>query len=359
VADAPTAITDPYLPAGATSFHVADPGDLAVGDAVFVERPVTDAWIHAMDMDTLVRNGAAQTWLSAGTTIRTDRTIAAIDGDRVTLDVPISDSIDAALLPGARLVRYTWPGRIANVGVEQLRVLAPPQGDSIDDPRFQLFTIAVATDAWVRDVYMKDCVDCSSVAPTAKRVTLQDITIQHTGAVTSSAKPADFALDGTQVLLHRARDLDARNVYTIVTQARSTGPIVVLDYESTEQQAVEPHQRWATGVLLDNLAVDGSISLWNRGNYGSGHGWTVGWGVAWNSAAERLLIQRPPGTQNWAIGSSGTIIDRARPGRSSPVEPRGEIESHATRVTPDSLYRAQLCVRLGPEALMRLDGPAL
>ena len=52
-------ITDAYAPSGATSFTVNDASGLAVGDAVAVERPVTQAWVHFMGMDTLVRDGGA------------------------------------------------------------------------------------------------------------------------------------------------------------------------------------------------------------------------------------------------------------------------------------------------------------
>jgi hypothetical protein len=348
-----TAITDAYVAAGTRTVHVASTAGLAPGDTVMIERPLTAPWIHFLDMDTLVRDNEPQTWLSPGGTIRADRAIAAIDGSEITLDVPLADSIDGAYLapPGATLAPYTWTGRIAHVGVEHLRVVAPPQGNSLDDPKFQFFTIDNAVDAWIRDIWFQDCVDCSVVGGGAKRVTIADITIQHTGAVDGGALPADFALNGTQTLLLRAASLAARNVYTVVTQARVTGPNVVLDYRSTQQKGVEPHQRWATGLLLDNLDVDGGISLWNRGIYGSGHGWTIAWGVVWNSRADRYLVQRPPGTQNWVIGSSGAITDRARPGRTTPVEPRGAFDSHGTRVSPPSLYRAQLCERLGAAAL--------
>jgi hypothetical protein len=349
-------ITDPYVPSGARSFDVSSAAGFDVGDTVYVQRTVTSPWIHFMDMDTLVRGGKPQTWISPGTVINTDRRIAAISGNHVTLDVPLTDSIDSTYLspPGGRLVKYSWPGRISNVGLEGVRIVAPPQGTSLREPRFQLSSMDAVVDAWVKDVYFKDCVDCASVSRGAKRVTIEDVTIQHTGAVSDAPYPADFSLSGTQVLAHRCTSLNARNVYTVVAQASATGPIVVLNYRSTEQKGVEPHQRWAVGMLLDNIDVDGDLNLMNRGYYGSGHGWTVGWAVAWNTTADRYIVQRPPGALNWSIGGSGAIHDQARPGRAAPIEPRGEFESHGTKVSPWSLYLAQLCSRLGPQAVANI-----
>jgi hypothetical protein len=339
-------ITDSYVPSGSTSFNVSSTAGFSVGDTVFVERPITAAWVHFMGMDTLVRDGQPQTWLAPGSApIRTDRTIAAISGSRITLDVPMSDSIDATYLnpPGGKLSKYSWPGRISNVGMEGLRLNAPPQGTSLSGPQYGLVTMDTLIDAWVRDIYMKDCVNCMSASQETKRVTLEGITIQHTGGVTGAPYPADFSLNGTQTLLHRSKDLDAVNVYTVIAQGRVTGPIVTHNYQSTRQKAIEPHQRWATGWLVDNLDVDGGIHFINRNTAGSGHGWTVGWGVSWNSEAGSFNVQNPPGAPNWGIGG----ISGSRSGN-------GIYESHGTKVSPSSLFLAQLCTRLGPQALTNI-----
>src|SRR5262249_16834797 len=91
-------VTDSYVPSGASSFNVNDASSFAVGDTILINRPVTTAWIHFMGMDTLTRNGVPQTWIPAGTIIKTDRTITAISGNQIILDVPVADDFDATLL---------------------------------------------------------------------------------------------------------------------------------------------------------------------------------------------------------------------------------------------------------------------
>ncbi len=126
---ASAAITDAYVPSGADHVTVDAPSRFKAGDAVLVRRPVTDAWIRFMEMHTLSRDGKPQTWIKAGSLIDADRVIKSISGNRVTFEVPVSDSYDAAYLnpPGATIVKYTFPGRIEQVGVESLRVTAPVQ----------------------------------------------------------------------------------------------------------------------------------------------------------------------------------------------------------------------------------------
>jgi len=122
---------------------------------------------------------------------------------------------------------------------------------------------------------------------------------------------------------------------------------------------VQPHQRWSTGLLIDSCqAPEGGIDLMNRGAMGSGHGWTMGWGVVWNSVAKSFLIQMPPGSANWGIGNRGEEALGKMPtfdvGPELPILPRGIIESQGTPVVPASLYLEQLRERLGERAVKNI-----
>ena len=61
------AVTDAYVPAGASTVTVDSSAPFRAGDPVVVQRAATEAWIHFMNMDTLTRDGKPQTWLKAGT----------------------------------------------------------------------------------------------------------------------------------------------------------------------------------------------------------------------------------------------------------------------------------------------------
>jgi hypothetical protein len=109
-------------------------------------------------------------------------------------------------------------------------------------------------------------------------------------------------------------------------------------------------------LLSDTVTASGSsIDYINRGYYGSGHGWTMGFGVVWNSVAETLVIERPPGTTNWAIGSTGAYTSMGEPGvPDAGLMPLGTFDSKGVAVAPASLYLAQLCERLGPGAVTNI-----
>ena len=108
-------------------------------------------------------------------------------------------------------------------------------------------------------------------------------------------------------------------------------------------------------MLYDNVkAPNGGIELRNRGSMGSGHGWSMGWGVAWNCTAESYIIQSAPGAPNWMIGCIGDSRLSPRPFGQGPNLPEGIKDSHGAPVAPQSLYLAQLAERLGPQAVRNI-----
>ena len=220
----PAAVTDPYVPSGADSLHVDAASGFHVGDTVLVQRPVTEAWVRFMGMDTLVRDGKPQTWIKAGTSITTDRRVQSVSDRRITFDVPLSDALDAAFLgpAGASVVKYAFPGRIDRVGLESLRVTAPARDVPITQGQYTLLQMNAANDAWVRDVMVEDTQNTITLGPTVRRVTLEEVRIRHQIPFTAPAGPADIAISGTQILVHRCA-VSGKGIWPVVTQAGVTG----------------------------------------------------------------------------------------------------------------------------------------
>jgi hypothetical protein len=197
------------------------------------------------------------------------------------------------------------------------------------------------------------CIETMNTIPiTGRRVTVRNTHVTHTYDNLGASKPADFSIEGSQILVDRCSS-DGGNTYWVWTNSYDTGPNVVLNSSFTGRGSrIQPHQRWATGLLVDNCRTpDGGIDFPNRGVAGSGHGWCMGWGVAWNCVAATFIIQNPPGSVNWAIGCIGERQQTARYFDAAPLLPEGAFESHGTHVAPRSLYLAQLSERLGAQAV--------
>ncbi len=348
-----TTVADDYVPSGGMSFTLADAKGFDVGDVVLIERPVTAAWVKFMGMDTLVRNGKPETWIRSGTTIPIERRIVAISGNTITLDVPLSDSLDAEYLkpPGTAVVKVRPPNRLKQFGIENLHIESPPQRVNHTEALYEAMRLS-GEDCWVRDVVIDETMN--SVSLGGRRITLDNVTVNRKAMHLGSSKPAEFAPNGDQILLNRC-GVNADNVWFAATGGGHSGPIVFLHCTFGGNGHVEGHMRWTTGMLLDNcLLPDGGIDFKNRGEMGSGHGWGVAWAVAWNCRAKTYVVQQPPGAMNWAIGCIGRSVPMARPFDKEPLLPVGVFDSPGKPVAPQSLYLTQLAERLGPRAVKNI-----
>jgi hypothetical protein len=354
-----TSLKDRYLPAGATVIHLANASNIHARDTIQIVKPVTPQWTHFMGMDHLSRDGQPQTWLKNDIRIR--RRVASVAGDAVRLEVPLTDSFDSQFYPGVKpaVTRIVVTGEIAETGVESLQISAPARTIAYrEDPEFDGIAMNRVADAWLRDLSFQDTTNSVRIDHNAERLTVVNVDIMQSEAVTSHAQPFDFRVNGSQILIDRCTATGDR-VFYVATQSESEGPVVVLHCRFMGGGAIEGHQRWSTGLLIDSCAVpEGRINLRNRGEMGSGHGWAIGWSVLWNNQANTFVVQNPPGAINWSIGDIGEHDRAPMPvfdAPAWPVLPSGVVESENTHVKPDSLYLEQLRERKG-EAAVRAIG---
>jgi hypothetical protein len=354
-------IAQEYVPSGTKSITLDDASSIHAGDTIRIRRMTTPQWLRFMGMDNLRRDGKPEVWI--GDSITTYRIVEAMDGNQLILEVPLTDSYDRKYLPleGAEVTKVEVRGDITQVGVEWLHITAPPRDVGFDQPLYQTMAMSGVRDAWVRELIVDDVTEGIDARADVARVTFEGIIHRHTRNITTPAKPADFALRGTQLLVVYCGSKGNDESY-VITGPRNQGPNVVLDSVFVGNGFIEPHQRWSTGFLVDSTRVpQGSIQFKNRGEMGSGHGWTIGWGVVWNSVAGSFIIQNPPGSANWSIGNTGPELGEpmkrvgVRRRDLGPDLPMGYVESAGKSVYPVSLYREQLAERLGLGALKALD----
>jgi hypothetical protein len=266
----------------------------------------------------------------------------------------LSDNYDSKFLnpPGSTVVKAHAAGAISQIGIENLRIECPPQPVEITVPLYSAVKFDSVVDSWMQDLETHDTVNTLGVDGQSSRITIRKGRMLHTVATKGAAKPFDIAITGTQVLVDQCSG-QGDGLFYYATMGRTQGPNVVLHCAFQGAGSIQPHMRWSTGLLIDSCQVPaGTIDLMNRGIMGSGHGWTMGWGVAWNCQAKAFLIQQPPGSTNWAIGCKGATASKAMPGGDAKkLLPNGIFDSAERPVAPASLYLAQLRERLGDQAV--------
>ena len=354
-------ITNLYVPAGARSFSVDNPSGLAVGAEVFVRRVATSAWINDLGMN-LLGPAPDVPWTASGYTIDMDRVITHLEGNQVFLDAPITCAIDARYTNGT-IRPFTWTGRITNVGVEHLFGKSDYFGSTTNETHgWNFLQFDHTVNGWAREVASQYFGLYSvNLNSGCKFITVQDCVSLDPISIITGGRRYAFAMNDVQLCLVK-NCYNRQDRHQFVTQSLTIGPNVFVDGTSDSPHAeAGPHQRWATGILWDNIAVHGdNLDIQNAGNYGTGHGWEGANCVAWNCAASGFIVQNPPGANNWLIGCVGPIQTGTawNIGYTNMPHAPGNYSSSgstATNVFPDSLYYAQLQDRLAVPGLQTRD----
>lgn len=336
-------ITDSYVPVGAREFTVENTSPFRLGDEIIVYRPSTKEWISALGMDRIAprEDGTEiKQWTPGSRDLRFKRVITAIQGKRITVDAPLTNSLDRSY-GGGYIVKYDFPRRIDHIGIENLRLVSAYRSPTDEKHAWTGIGINAVKHAWVRDVtsfYFG--FGLVHIRREASRVTVQDSRCLDPVSLIRGDRRYPYYITGQLSLVQRCEAREGRHDFA--NDSVVPGPNVFLDCTGINSHAdTGPHHRWATGTLFDNVVVrDDRIRVRNAGNTGSGHGWTGANMVLWNCQAEEIVIENPPTAQNWAIGC--VAEDR---------EGDGVWDQYWRPVRPRSLYLAQLEARLGEAAL--------
>jgi hypothetical protein len=244
--------------------------------------------------------------------------------------------------------KYTFDARIAQVVVEHLR----SHGAAFaNDPGYhdngyfssQLVGVGAVEDGWVRDVVGQHYGSTFDVGGASTWITVVDTaSIDMIIPQDVHAQPVACTVSGQRVLVRNC-EITGSNLHAWATQSRVAGPNVFSSCTATNTGSrlldAGRHERWASGTLYENVTMrgNGHVKLVDRGNLGSGQGWTGANSVLWNCVVDGYVVENPPTAHNWAIGCTGKRLD-------SP-QPPGEYESPDKGVEPHSLCAQQLADR--------------
>ena len=315
-------IKEDYVPSGRLYVEVSEPDLFNIGDRVAVYRPGTSEWIHDIKMDQIPNHDGKQVqWKPSDYSINWERIITNIVGDRIYLDNPIVMSLDKKY-GGGSLRRMNRP-KVFFSGVENL-TLDCEFDDTINGaPYYNLcdeshawwgVRIRCAEHCWVKSVTTRHIgFSCVELGAGSKNVTVDDChSLSPVSKVDGSRRYAFLFSGGTACLFSNCTCEADRHQF--VTGTRNQGPDVFYNCTATSSYfEAGPHQRWATGVLYDNVTVDGDLEVIDGEWCGSGHGWRGANFVLWNCKAARLAVQSPwVSAKNYCVGGIGEKIHSSR-----------------------------------------------
>jgi hypothetical protein len=349
---------------GDREFEVEDASVFSVGDNIIIFHPSTDLWLQAIDYGGTYSDqpgaepGVDVPWTPGAENIVFNRFITAINGNKITIDAPVFNTLIRELSQ-SYIYKYARTGVRANIGIENLRIDIQTAGGTDEDHAWQAIDLFQIEDAWIRNCTMLHFGQSAVRTNTATRITVENCNAIDPVSKIEGERRYNYQVytASQQILFYKCHATNGRHHFVSNGTSYTSGCVFLDCTSQGAYTSSEGHRRWSTGLLYDNvIELDGPrpgvnprlLGLYNRGYYGTSHGWSAAHSVAWNCdvAQGDLIVQKPPTAKNYAIGCFGKNIT----GNSPPApfnEPLGFIEgSNQAGLHPRSLYLAQLEERL-------------
>ncbi len=357
-------ITSDTVLVGSRRFDLSDASPFAVGDNIIIYHPCTEDWLAAIDyggtwsQDPGAEPGVDLPWAIGSQNIVYNRRITGVAGSTITIDAPLFDHL-IRKQSQSYIYKYARTGLRSRIGIENLRIDIETKGGVDEAHAWTAIDLFQIEDAWVRECTLLHFGHSGVRTNTATRITIENCRALDPVSTIEGERRYNFNVYNASqlVLFKNCHATNGRHHY-VSNGASWTSGCVFLDCTSSGAwTSSEGHRQWSTGLLWDNVVdLDGPrpgynprlLGLYNRGHYGTSHGWGVAHSVAWNCdvAAGDLIVQKPPTAQNYAIGCQGKNITGKKPPAPF-AEPEGYIEGSSTPgLEPRSLYEAQLAERL-------------
>ena len=333
-------IASRYSPVGATSLTLDSTEELAVGDTLLITRESTKEWIDLLDCRELYLG-----WKPGSRDITWERVVKGVSGKSIHFDAPLTTSIDPKFASGS-VQRMVWPGRIRNIGIEDLRMVSAYDANHPSDEDHAWFGVLVdnAQDTWVRRIAFEHFSGGAvSLGENSIGSTVEDcLSLAPVSELGGYRRHTYFTL-GQLSLFNRCWSEYGRHDFSAGHCAAGPNAFVHCRAKLAQEDS-GPIESWSSGVLYDNVRIDGNcLRVENRWNSPPKAGWSAANCVLWQCRSAHVHCFRPPGENNWAIGCWATHHGD------------GTIESINDFVNPFSLYQAQLRERRGMEAAKRLE----
>jgi len=345
-------ITDNFLPVGSKVLTLADVTPFSVGDNIIIVHPSTQEWLDAILGG---ETGSDPSWTPGQVDIKYNTYITAIDTakKKITIASPIFEHFDKTLSQ-CYIYKYNRSGIITNVGIENLRVDNDYAADDDENHVWDSIQFIQVEDAWAKNVVTIHFGHSGFMLSTADRVTITDCQALDPISITTGERKYNFNTYTacSNILVKNCTATNGRHMY--MSNGTSTvGGIVFYNCTiSGDLASSEGHRMWSQGMLYDNIvevgtpATNYTIGLYNRGDYGTSHGWAASHCVLWNCDLKSggAYIEKPPTSQNYAIGVKTTRGISKGPFNKT----LGYVEgTNMSGLNPASLYMAQLSERCG------------
>ena len=313
---------------------------LKPGSRIAIWRPSTQEWIDALNCSSFGggKRMGYWAWHPGDIDIRWNRQISAVNGHEMTLDAPITCSIESRY-GGAKAIIYEHHGLTMECGIENLSLESDyEQSRPLDEDHcWDGIYVADAENCWIRMVNFRHFAGSAVVIQkSAKQVTVEDCKSTEPISEIGGFRRRTFLTMGEKTLFQRCYSEHGINDFAVGHTA--PGPNAFVQCESYESFGPSGAiSSWSPGILFDIVNIDGNdivFKNWELEKFGAG--WSTTNSTMWQSTAAGLFCYSPDSlNRNYSRGCWGQIMGN------------GEYTEMNEHVLPYSLFAHQLGQRLG------------
>lgn len=316
------------------------------GTRICIWRPSTKEWIASLSC--LSFGGGSRmgywAWHPGDIDLRWNRRILSVSGSTLTLDAPITSSIEQRW-GGAKAIVYEQEGVVAECGIENLTLESDYDHSlAMDESHcWDGVYLADAEDCWVRMVTFRHFAGSAVVVQkSAQQITVEDCKSLHPVSEIGGFRRRTFLTMGEKVLFQRCYSEHGINDFAVGHTA--PGPNAFVQCDSWESFGPSGAiSSWAPGILFDIVNIDGNdivFKNWELEKFGAG--WGTANSTMWQSTASGLFCYSPDSlNRNYSRGCWGQVMGN------------GEYSEMNEHVRPYSLFAAQLEKRLGRDVALQ------
>ena len=309
-------------------------------EKVMIYRPSTQEWIDYLGCASFGggKRMGYWAWHPGEIDLRWNRQITAVNGNQITLNAPITCSIEQRW-GGAKAIIYENKGLISECGVENLSLESDyDHARPLDEDHcWDGIYVAEAENCWVRLVNFQHFAGSAVVIQkSAQQITVEDCISKQPVSEIGGYRRRTFLTFGEMTLFQRCYSEHGINDFAVGHTA--AGPNAFVQCESYESYGPSGAiSSWAPGILFDIVNIDGNdivFKNWELEKFGAG--WSTANSTMWQSTASGLFCYSPDSlNRNISHGCWGQI------------QGNGEYTQMNEHVKPYSLFASQLEKRLG------------
>ncbi len=361
-------IRTPQIDAGSFSFDLEDSSPFQVGDKIIIYHPCSENWLKAIDRGGVPApsgNNPDERWTKNLLPITYNRSITAIDKNKITINAPVFYTLNRELSQ-SYVYKPDMTGLVDHVGLEKIRVDIETGGGEDENHAWQSVRIQSTENGWVKDCTLLHFGQSGIITEGVTHFTIEKCEAIDPVGKKIGERGYNFNtyLHSQLILFKDCYARNGRHHYVSNGTSSVSGIVFLRCVSDGSYEANEGHRMWTNGLLYDNLKEKNIrpyagwrrfvyhskfvLGLYNREDIGTGHGWGAVQSVCWNcdmdSSYGKIVLQKPPTAQNYAIGCKAKKIT----GKSFSSEyTPGYIEGqNKAGLEPVSLYEAQLNARM-------------